>query len=83
MDVLEGLCAEADHAKRYNINLEIGEGKEVELDECEDDFLRLKLADEDYAYVPPLVAEAMGLADQEVDIEEIETEGGDRKGDLN
>ena len=32
-DVLEGLRAEADHGKRYDFDLEIGEGKEVELGE--------------------------------------------------
>ena len=62
-DVLDGLLAEATYAKRFDIDLETGEGKEVELEECEDDFLRLNLADEDYAYVPPLVAKVMGLGD--------------------
>lgn len=70
--MLEGLRAQADHAKRYDFDLETGEGKEVELGECED-FLRLNLADEDYAYVSPLVVEAMGLGVQEVDVEETQT----------
>ena len=64
-DVLDGLLAEADHAMQYDIDLETREGREVELGDC-DDFLRLNLADEDYAYVPPLVAEVMGLGVQEV-----------------
>nr|XP_011457681.1 PREDICTED: uncharacterized protein LOC105349532 [Fragaria vesca subsp. vesca] len=75
-DVLDGLLVEAAHAKRFDLDLETGEGKEVEFGKGEDDFVRLNLADEDYAYVPPLVAEVMGLGDQEVD-EETETEDGD------
>ena len=80
-DVLDGLLAEADHAKQYDIDLETGEGREVELGDCED-FLRLNLADEDYAYVPPLVAEAMGLGvqDVELEVEEVPIEG-DREGE--
>ena len=46
----------------------------MELGDCED-FLRLNLADEDYAYVPPLVAEVMGLGVQEVELEEAQVEG--------
>ena len=30
-DVLDGLLAEADQAKQYDIDLETGEGREVEL----------------------------------------------------
>ncbi|KAL6219460.1 hypothetical protein ACLB2K_007219 [Fragaria x ananassa] len=81
-DVLERLHTVADHAKQYDIDLETGEGKKVELGDCED-FLRLKLAYEDYAYMPPLVAEAMGLGVQEVDVEETDTEDGDRGGGQN
>lgn len=80
-DVLDGLLVEADRAKQYDIDLETGEGREVELGECED-FLRLNLADEDYAYVPPLVAEVMSLGVQEVDLVEAQTEG-DRQGEHN
>ncbi|KAL6209998.1 hypothetical protein ACLB2K_020936 [Fragaria x ananassa] len=76
MHVLEEAdpLAEADHAKQYDIDLETGEGRDVELGDC-GDFLRFNLADEDYAYVPPLVAEVMGLGVQEVELGEAQAEG--------
>ena len=53
----------------------------MELGDCED-FLRLNLADEDYAYVPPWMAEAMGLGVQDVELEGEEVPAkGDREGE--
>ncbi|KAL6179013.1 hypothetical protein ACLB2K_050529 [Fragaria x ananassa] len=57
----------------------------VEHEEGEDDFVRLRLANEDYSFLPPRVAELMGIKEQKIYDEVTETEdvghGGDNEQD--